>query len=112
MLEKLKEHIGTMSAIGAAVVALVGGVVAVEGRYAHADEVKALREVAGSNLRTMRIEQSIGLDTLRKQSVEDKLFDLRLKEKPTQVERAMIDRYKEQLIEVNRRISTQEQLIK
>ena len=112
MLEKLKDHLGTMTIIGTCCIALIGGVITVESRYAHAEEVRALKEVAGANLRQMRIEQSIGLDTLRKQSVEDKLFDLRLKEKPTQVERAMIDRYKEQLDEVNRRISAQEQMIK
>ena len=112
MLEKLKENLGTLSVIGTCVVALIAGVITVESRYAHAEEVKALKEVAGANLRQMRIEQSIGLDTLRKQSVEDKIFDLRLKEKPTQVERAMLDRYKEQLEEVNRRIAAQEQLLR
>lgn len=110
MLEKIKDHLGSLLTISAVIGAVIGAVITVETRYAHAEEVKELKAVAGSNLQQLRIEQSIGLETLRKQSVEDKLFDLRLKPSPTQVERAMIERYKDQLNEVNRRIAAQEQL--
>lgn len=54
----------------------------------------------------------MGLDNLRKQTVEDKLFDIRMKERKSQTDMAMLQRYEEQLADVNSRIAIHENKLK
>lgn len=108
MIETIKQHLGAMSAIITVFVALAGGIITVEGRYAHADDVRSVKELATFNLNQIRIEQANNVDLLRKQSIEDRLFELRLKDRPIQAEKAMLERYKDQLNEVNRRIESRQ----
>ncbi len=91
---------------------VVGGVLAVESRYAKAadiDDVKSQQVQIYSN---MKIQQELAVDSLRRQSLEDRLFELRLKEKPTQVEKALIERYQDQLRELSIREDTNKRMLR
>ena len=112
MLEKLKQNISEITAVATLSFALIGGAIAVESRYARIDDVEKIKDIATNELTKMRIEQNIGLDNLRKQTVEDKLFDIRMKEKKSQADMAMLQRYEEQLNDVNSRISMNEGKLK
>lgn len=109
MLEKLKQNISEITAVATLSFALIGGAIAVESRYARIEDVEKIKDIATNDLTKMRIEQNIGLDNLRKQTVEDKLFDIRMKEKKSQTDLAMLQRYEEQLADVNSRIAIHEQ---
>ena len=112
MLEKLKQNISEITAVATLSFALIGGAIAVESRYARIDDVTEIKDAATNDITKMRIEQNIGLDNLRKQTVEDKLFDIRMKEKKSQADMAMLQRYEEQLNDVNSRISMNEGKLK
>ncbi len=112
MLEKLKQNISEITAVATLSFALIGGAIAVESRYARIDDVEKIKDAATNDITKMRIEQNIGLDNLRKQTVEDKLFDIRMKEKKSQADMAMLQRYEEQLNDVNSRISMNEGKLK
>ena len=112
MLEKLKQNISEITAVATLSFALIGGAIAVESRYARIDDVEKIKDIATNDITKMRIEQNIGLDNLRKQTVEDKLFDIRMKEKKSQADMAMLQRYEEQLNDVNSRISMNEGKLK
>ena len=105
MLEKLKQNISEITAVATLSFA-------VESRYARIDDVEKIKNIATDDLTKMRIEQNIGLDNLRKQTVEDKLFDIRMKEKKSQADMAMLQRYEEQLNDVNSRSSINEGKLK
>ena len=112
MLEKLKQNISEITAVATLSFALIGGAIAVESRYARIDDVEKIKDAESNDITKMRIEQNIGLDNLRKQTVEDKLFDIRMKEKKSQADMAMLQRYEEQLNDVNSRISMNEGKLK
>jgi len=85
---------------GSALIALVGAVLFIDDRYAHAGDVKAMHEV---QLQAVR--------ELRKENLEDKVFELSLipAAKRTDAQRAMLDRYKRQLQEIESRQATNKQ---
>ena len=112
MLEKLKQNISEITAVATLSFALIGGAIAVESRYARIEDVAKIKDAETNDITKMRIEQNIGLDNLRKQTVEDKLFDIRMKEKKSQADMAMLQRYEEQLNDVNSRISMNEGKLK
>ena len=112
MLEKLKQNISEITAVATLSFALIGGAIAVESRYARIEDVEKIKDAETNDITKMRIEQNIGLDNLRKQTVEDKLFDIRMKEKKSQADMAMLQRYEEQLNDVNSRISMNEGKLK
>jgi hypothetical protein len=80
---------------------VVGGVIAVESRYAKAADISDLKQQQVQIYSNMKIQQEIAVDTLRRQNIEDKLFELRLKDNPSRADQALIERYREQLQELN-----------
>jgi len=89
-----KNNVASIVAIATFIVSIVGGTIVVEDRYAKA-----------ADLQVVRNEQHQALDQLYKRQLEDKLFELRLKPNPSQAERALIQRYEQQLQEVTQRLN-------
>ena len=105
-IETVKTRVVGIAATVTVLGTIVGGVFAVESRYAKAadiDDVKSQQVQIYSN---MKIQQELAVDSLRRQTLEDRLFELRLKERPTQVERALMERYQDQLRELDTRANT------
>ncbi len=112
MLAQLKEKLGVIAGIIGAAGTIVGAALTIDARYASAADVAEVKQLAAQQLKTIRVEQAINTDTLRKQNLEDRLFELRLRSKPTQLDKAMIERYEDQLRETNERINTNQSLIR
>lgn len=93
MINLIKENLVTVASGLTAVSIIIGSAFAFESRYAKAEELQQIRQ-----------ETQQMLDINRRQQLEDKLFELRLKQNPDTVTSAMIKRYEEQLREVTRRL--------
>lgn len=104
-VQTIKDNFQTVGTIIGFVTTIVGGAIAIESRYAKAEDIKAIKEFQYRSHEQLRFEQKQSVDVLRKQSIEDKLFELRLKQNPTQVDRALIQRYEDQLKEVTSRLN-------
>lgn len=104
-LQTFKNNISEVSTVVGFAITIIGGAAAIEARYAKADDIKQMREFQSRSHDTLKYEQRQSVDILRKQNIEDKLFELRLKPNPTQVDRAMIQRYEDQLKEVTGRLN-------
>jgi hypothetical protein len=100
VLQKVKENPGKF-ALGSAgsVIAIVTALFTLDARYAHAADVEKDKR------QTQQIIQETSL-TLRKQMIEDKLFELDVKKAQTKnlklapIDQAMKDRYQRQLDEI------------
>ncbi len=86
LVEELRNRAAALAGIVAAVAAIMGTAVTVENRYARAADVETLRQETQQQFRAAR-----------RQDIEDRLFELRLKPRPTQIDRAMIQRLEDQL---------------
>lgn len=89
-----KKNVTSVVGIASFVVAIVGGTIVFEDRYAKA-----------ADLIEVRVEISQAVDQNYKRQLEDKLFELRLKPNPTATDRALIQRYEQQLQEVIQRLN-------
>lgn len=86
---------------------VVGAAFTVDARYAKASDVQSLEQQQANFASTIKREQNTAIDKLRKQQIEDKLFELRLNPRPTQADKALIRRYEDQLHEVTQRLNTE-----
>lgn len=103
-LETVKNNIGKII-FGSAgsIIAIITALFAVDARYAHADDVQK------DKIETQRLIQTSSL-MLRKQMIEDKLFELDFKkaqsrdQKLPPMDSAIRDRYQRQLDEIQKEI--------
>jgi len=105
LVDLVKKNIAALGATVTIISASAGAVMAIESRYAKAADVEGIKQYVVQSREYSRYETRQGLDTLRKQQLEDKLFELRLKKNPTPLERALIQRYEDQLNETNSRLN-------
>lgn len=84
---------------------IIGAVLTVDSRYVHAEDFTRMHEAAQEQLQLIQQQQKVNIDQLRKQGIEDRLFELRLKSKKTSTDWALIRRYEDQLAEVIARIN-------
>lgn len=104
MLEVVKHNPGKML-LGSAssIIAIIGAMFALDARYAHAADVEKTKT------ETKQIILQTAL-TLRKQNLEDKLFELELKraqtkdQKLTPMDQALYERYKRHSQEIEAKI--------
>lgn len=103
--ELTRKHIMAIATAISAISIIVGGALAVEGRYAKAEELLSLKK-----------DTRIILLLNRKQNIEDKLFELRLKspsplanDAAATAQRALIKRFEDQLREITSKLSNLEQ---
>ena len=75
---------------------LVGGVISVDSRYAKAAEVEAQQQ-------SIVIETKYAVDQLRKQGLEDKIFELELipEDRRTQTDKALLEKHKRDINSIN-----------
>lgn len=112
LIEMLKHNIAALTTVVTFASVTIGGAFAVESRYAKAADVADVKQQQIQIYSNMKVQQDIAVDTLRRQSLDDKLFELRLKEHPSQVDKALIERYKEQLEELNSRATLYKRKLK
>jgi hypothetical protein len=102
-IESVKSRVVGIAATVTVLGTIVGGVFAVESRYAKAADIDDVKQQQVQIYSNMKIQQDLAVDSLRRQTLEDRLFELRLKERPSQPERALIERYQDQLRELDTR---------
>lgn len=105
MLELLKKHISGFTTIIVGITAVVGATLAFESRYASAKEVEMMKKDNKIMYENLRQDNRVAVDSLRKQQLEDKVFELNLKPARSQTEEALLRRYNQQLKEVTDRIN-------
>ena len=115
----LKENpIKTASTIISVVIALVGGVILIDDRYAHAADFNKQLSTVSSQLEINRLTGEIGVLTIRKSQLEDKIFDAsavrqgqRLKQADVKDTDFALERYRNELLSINDQISKKQDLI-
>jgi hypothetical protein len=103
-----KRSLTFVASVVGSLVIIVGALTAIDGRYAHASELEQMQKSEQAYHEESKVSQRMSIDTLRQQQIEDKLFELRLNPHPSQVDKAITQRYTDQLNEVNSRLNARE----
>ncbi len=103
MLNKVKENWSSLGVLLTAIGTIIGVFLTVDTRYAHSDEVTKLKKEQQQVIKQNRYDLSQSTNLLRKQSLEDKIFDIELIPNSTrsQYDKARLEKYKSDLNEVN-----------
>ena len=98
-----------VSAISAASV-IVGSVLYIDDRYAHASDV--LTEVGSLKNQQKQIiqQERLAINRLRREQLEDKVFELTLKQHPTATDKALMEHYNTQMRDLQTEETTQDML--
>jgi len=80
---------------------IVGGVLFVDDRYAHAGEVQQLRAEQSQSVIQMRIETK----KIRRAALDDKVFEIELKDKKTDTDKALMERAKREMDLIDQEIA-------
>jgi len=97
--------ITTIASVVTAIGVIIGAILTVDGRYVHAADYIKAQEQQQQQMQIFQRENRQKLDEFRKQGIEDKLFELRLKSPKTKADDALIKRFEEQLQEVINRMN-------
>ena len=94
-VEKTKNHpvLKIAGAVLTFVTIVITAFLAVDERYAHAGDINELKKSQQTQMMYLRDENERALLLMRKKSVEDKVFELNLKERPSITDKALIKRY-------------------
>jgi hypothetical protein len=103
-MEWIKKHVFAIAAFVSALATIIGASFTIDQRYAKATDIEPIRELSVRGINQVRIEQANSIDTLRKQQIEDRLFELRLRQQPSTLDQALIRRYEDQLREITENI--------
>lgn len=104
MLQYLQENkLKVISGIVAFITTIISTAFAVDSRYAKEAEVEQYKKDNAAQYRVITVQQSRSIDNLRKQQLEDKLFELDLKKTLTDAERAMKARWLRELDSLNQK---------
>jgi hypothetical protein len=104
-IDQLKGNIASIGALVTFITIILGAAFAVESRYAKAADITELKSYVKQQhtFDRWQIQQSMLIS--HKQQLEDQLFVLRLKQNPTQLDTALIQRYTDQLKEVTEQLA-------
>lgn len=99
IITKIKENLALIGWVGSALVTLASTAIAIDARYARAEEVQKFKAEQNQAIYQTGISQAISIDKLRKDSLEDKIFEIEAinPAKRTDIDRAKLERYKRQL---------------
>src|SRR5258708_40177570 len=89
----------------AALSTIIGAAFFIDDRYGHAGDVKAMHAEQVQAIHENRIEVKRAADMLRKQTLDDKIFEINLipTNQRTNMQRALLDRYSREVQEINNR---------
>lgn len=106
IIEDVKKHpvIKTVGAIFTFVTLIITGFITIDERYAHAVDIKELKAHQSASILYIKDENERALLEMRKRVINDKLFELELKENKTNTDKALIKRYEAEAKEINQMI--------
>lgn len=96
---KIFSNLGWVLSSISGVGVIIGAFLTIDSRYAQASDVKELVQAHKEFAQQITKEQKNSINLIRKQMLEDKIFEKSLipNEKRTQTDRALLERYKEEL---------------
>lgn len=93
----VQEHpIKILASILTLVSMLVGGVLTIDSRYAKASDFEEQQQIIHDSAKQNKIEFNYSIDQLRKQTLDDKIFEIELipENKRTAVDKARLEKFK------------------
>ena len=103
IIQKAKDNLITTLVTAATTIAtIIGMFLAVDSRYAHSDEVKTLKVEQQQVIRQNRFDLMQSTNMMRKQSLDDKVFEIELipPEKRSAYDAARLEKYKRDLNDI------------
>lgn len=97
MIEQIKENpVKSVISLLTLVSMLIGGVLTVDSRYAKAADLENQQRVIENTAKQSKIDFNYSIDQLRKQTIEDKIFEIELipESKRTDVDKARLEKFK------------------
>jgi hypothetical protein len=102
VFDALKDNpVKTLLSVASAITVIIGTAFTIDGRYVRAADFADARAVQNAQLKQMQFENRLMIDDLRKKQLEDKLFELEFKDHKTQLDAALIERYKRELTSID-----------
>jgi hypothetical protein len=111
MLNFIKDNLlKVLSGILSLIITIVGTAIAIDERYAHAGELEEVRKQAADSINRQQTEMNRSILILRKQNIDDKLFELDVKKSQSKSQQlgpmddALYQRYNRQAAEIERQL--------
>lgn len=99
-----KENVANIASVGSMVAMVIGGWLFFDERYAHAQSVQRMATEQAQQIQQLTIQNSKNFKRLELNSIDDKIFYLEMKNPRSQVEEALLNRYKQQRRDLEREI--------
>lgn len=98
LLKIITGSIGALSII-------LGAAFTIDSRYVHAGDLVQMKQAQDKQFRQQSLESQVTVNELRKQMLEDKVFEIQLipPQKRTDVDRARLDKYMRDLDSITRK---------
>jgi hypothetical protein len=96
-IESIKKNMAALSFVVTFATVMIGGAFAIDHTYARADSVNDLKSYVQQQHEYDRWQNQQGMSKAHQQQIEDQLFILRLKPNPTTADKALIQRYEDEL---------------
>jgi hypothetical protein len=96
-LPKIDTKAVSVSLVVSVVTVVIPAWLFLDNRFAHAGEVEKIKQLQVAQFQELKEAQQQTVKMLRQQMVSDRVFELQLKPNPTQVDQALLDRYKREL---------------
>ena len=104
MIQTLKDNpLTSFISVATTIATIIGAFLMVDGRYAHSDELSKLKEEQQQVIRQNRVDLQQSSLHIRKQLIEDKVFELELipDTKRSQYDAARLSKYKRDLDDID-----------
>jgi len=111
IVEEVKKHpvIKVIGAVLTFATLVITGFITVDERYAHAGDIKELKAQQAGAIMYLKDENAKSILEMRKRAVEDKIFELNLKERQSTADKALVKRYEAESKNVDEKIIQLEQ---
>jgi hypothetical protein len=96
-IESIKQNMASVGAVVTFASVIIGGAFAVDHTYARASDVSDFKSYVKQQHEYDRYQNEQGMSKARQQQIEDQLFILRSKPTPTPADKALIQRYEDEL---------------
>ena len=96
-IDSIKKNMGALSFVVTFATVIIGGAFAVDHTYARASEIKDLKSYVQQQHAYDRYQSEQGRHADNQRQIEDQLFILRSKPNPTAADKALIQRYEDEL---------------
>ncbi|MEM4260930.1 MAG: hypothetical protein QXG00_06850 [Candidatus Woesearchaeota archaeon] len=114
IIEEAKKHptLRILGGIFTFVAAVISGFITIDERYAHAGDISKLETSQKQQILYLKDENEKAILEMRKRAIEDKIFELNLKEKQSQIDKALIKRYEAESKNIDEKVNQLEQINK